>query len=250
MAASPYIDIAAALDPVVFAEACGIVPDAWQSNVLRSSASRILLNASRQSGKTTTAAVLALHQARFTPASLVLLVSPSLRQSMIVFGRIVAVHEASGGPAFMEQNASRATLPNGSQIISLPGTEATIRGYSNVALLLMDEASRIEDDLYLAVSPMVAVSGGHIIAMSTPNGARGWWHGAWTDPEQAWQRVQIDAYSVPRISRDFLDAERRAMGERWFAQEYLCAFTDVDAAAFRSEDIDALIDPDLTSWRF
>ena len=39
-------------------------------------------------------------------------------------------------------------LPNGSRIVGLPGTEATVRGFSAVSLLLIDEASRVVDEMY------------------------------------------------------------------------------------------------------
>ena len=49
---------------------------------------------------------------------------------------------------------------NGSRIVGLPGKEATTRGFSNVSLLLFDEASRVPDDLFRAMRPTLAVSGG------------------------------------------------------------------------------------------
>ena len=52
-------------DPVAFARRLGFDPDPWQAEMLRSDASRVLLNCSRQSGKSTTTAVLAL----YTPLS-------------------------------------------------------------------------------------------------------------------------------------------------------------------------------------
>src|SRR5215831_9017902 len=51
-------------------------------------------------------------------------------------------------------------LANGSRIISLPGKEETIRGFSKVALLILDEAAWVADDLYIAARPMLAVSDG------------------------------------------------------------------------------------------
>ena len=72
-----------ALDAVAFAEdRLGFQPDPWQRQLLRSTAHWILLNCCRQSGKSTTTAILALHQAIYDPG-LVLLVSPSLRQSIV-----------------------------------------------------------------------------------------------------------------------------------------------------------------------
>src|SRR3712207_4427289 len=65
-----------ALDPVAFArERLGFEPDPWQERVLWSSARQILLNCSRQSGKSTVTAVLATHTALYRPGSLILLVS-------------------------------------------------------------------------------------------------------------------------------------------------------------------------------
>jgi phage terminase large subunit-like protein len=48
----------------------------------------LLLNCCRQSGKSTIAALLALHRAVFYPDGLILLVSPSLRQSSELFRKI------------------------------------------------------------------------------------------------------------------------------------------------------------------
>ncbi len=57
-------DLASALDPVVFARHAGIAPDPWQADVLRSGHRQLLLNCSRQSGKSTTTAIIGLHRAR------------------------------------------------------------------------------------------------------------------------------------------------------------------------------------------
>lgn len=70
-------------------------------------------------------------------------------------------------------------LDSGSRLIALPGKEGTIRGYSGVDLICIDEAARVPDETYQAVRPMIAVSGGRIIALSTPFGTRGWWYREW-----------------------------------------------------------------------
>ena len=74
-------DLTLALDPAeVFRRAVG-EPDSWQAKVLRSGAPRILLLCARQTGKSTPTAALALYEALYRAGALVLLVSPSLRQS-------------------------------------------------------------------------------------------------------------------------------------------------------------------------
>jgi len=60
-------DLELALDAAAFARACELEPDPWQEPLLRSGSPRVLLNACRQAGKATMAAVLALHQPVFEP---------------------------------------------------------------------------------------------------------------------------------------------------------------------------------------
>lgn len=233
-------DLACALDPVRFAERCGITPDSWQADVLRSPHKRLLLNCSRQSGKSTTTAIIGLHQAVFTPGSLVLLISLSLRQSSELFRTLARLYGRLGETIPPKaESALRLELANGSRIVSLPASESTVRGYAAVDLLLIDEASRVEDDLYLSLRPMLAVSDGRLIAMSTPFGKRGWWSDAWHDGGATWERVRVDATECPRISPEFLQEERESLGQWWFSQEYECQFVDSDSQAFRAEDIEA-----------
>ena len=80
------LDIRCALDPVAFAvDRLGFTPDPWQAETLRLTGRNTLLNCSRQSGKSTTTAIIALHTAIYRPGALVLLGSPSLRQSRELF---------------------------------------------------------------------------------------------------------------------------------------------------------------------
>ena len=79
-------DLKLALDRVAFAEKLGIAPDEWQRDLLRSTSDRILLNCSRQSGKSTMTGVMALHRALYYPGSLILCLATALRQSQELFG--------------------------------------------------------------------------------------------------------------------------------------------------------------------
>jgi len=220
-------DLAIACDPVRLAERAGLRPDPWQRDVLHSSASRMLLNCSRQSGKSTITAALAVHTALFDPGALVLLLSPSLRQSQELFRKCLDTYRAVDRPVpASAESALRLELGNGSRVVSLPGTSGSIRGFSAVRLLLIDEASLVENDLYYAVRPMLAVGAGRLVAMSTPHGKRGWWHHEWTEGGPTWERVEVPATDCPRISASFLAEEEKAIGPRWFRQEYLCQFSE------------------------
>ncbi len=242
-------DLARALDPVLLAAQVGIVPDPWQANVLRSSASRLLLNCSRQSGKSTITSILALHTALYTSGSLVLLLSPSLRQSGELFKKALGVYKDLGRPVAPEsETALTLTLDNGSRIVSLPGSkDGNIRGYSGVNLLVIDEAAWVAESLYMSVRPMLAVSGGRMLALSTPHGTRGWFYEAWRGVEP-WERYEVPAPLCPRISEEFLAEERRNMGAWWYDQEYMCQFSEAETQAFRREDVERAFREDIDVW--
>jgi hypothetical protein len=171
--------------------------------------------------------------------------SPSERQSGELAAKAFDYYDALGRPLpDRKRTELQLWLTNGSRIIALPENEKTIRGYSGARLLIVDEAARVSDDLYRAVRPMLAVSRGRLLALSTPFGKRGWFYDEWTSA-RAWERIQITADQCPRIPPEFLEDEREAMGERWYRQEYLCSFEDAIDSVFAADDIDALLDPGL-----
>lgn len=239
-------DLACALDPALFMDRLGLPPDPWQANLLRSAADRFLLLCTRQAGKSTVTAVKALHQVIYHPGSLVLMMSPSERQSGEIFKKLLGFYADLGKPV-KEKYATmlRLELENGSRCISLPGSEHTVRGYSGVDLLIIDEASRVKDDLYYSVRPMLAVSGGSLIALTTPFGKRGFFFDEWEKEGEEWHKFKVTALDCPRISPEFLEEERRALGEWWYNQEYMCQFTDRVDSLFSHESIMAAFDNDV-----
>jgi hypothetical protein len=232
-------------DPAQIMKRARLAPDRWQEQVLGSQMAQILLLCSRQVGKSTVAGALAVRAAILQPGALILLLSPSLRQSGELFRKVLAFFNALDRPLEVAaESALRIEFANGSRVVSLPGDEGTIRGFSGVSLLIIDEAARVMDDLYRAVRPMLAVSRGQLVALSTPFGQRGWFHDAWQSSED-WERVRVDAEECPRITPEFLAAERRTLGERWYRQEYMCSFEDTIDAVFSAEDIRAALSDDV-----
>ncbi len=234
-------DLKLALDRVAFARALGLEPDAWQRDLLRSTSDRVLLNCSRQSGKSTMTAVIALHRALYHPSSLILCLAPALRQSQELFGKVLGFYRDSGRPvpAYAECKLS-LELESGSRIVTLPGTEKTIRGFSGAALLIVDEAARVDDTLYYAVRPMLAVSGGALMMLSTPHGKRGIFYEEWTGGH-GWERYEVPANRCPRISEEFLEEERASLPPFIFRQEYECSFEETDDQVFTTNMIDRAV---------
>jgi hypothetical protein len=238
--------LAARLDPVELARAQGWEPDGWQAAVMRSKSQWVAVNACRQGGKSAVASLLAVWTAVYVPGSTVVVVSPSQRQSGELFRRAMVSYRALGRPVSVEaENLSRVELENGSRIIAVPGDPDTVRGLAGVGLLLVDEASRVSDDLYAATAPMLAVSGGRMIAISTPWGRRGWWHRACTDPLLGWSVTTVPATQCARISGEFLEQAKASMTDAEFRSEYECQFISGQGGLFSGDDIDAMVDPNV-----
>lgn len=234
-------DFALALDPVLVARGALVEPDPWQADLLRSDARQTIMLCSRQAGKSTVSSIVALHTAIFTPPALVLLLAPALRQAQEIFRKVKSAYEYHRhlAPTIKETELS-LELANGSRVHALPGKESTIRGFSGAALLVVDEAARVPDVLYQTVRPMLAVSQGRILLLSTPWGKRGFFHQEWTDGDD-WKRVRIPATICPRISPEWLEAERRKIPDFIFRQEYMCEFTEALDSVFRLEHITAAV---------
>lgn len=235
-------------EPTIVMETQGQKPDPWQKSLLttilnRSSpVKRTLLNCSRQSGKSTVSAALALLTALLERNALVLMLAPSVRQSSELYRKAADAWKALGKPVpAIAESALRVEFANGSRICALPGKDdAAIRGFSAPRLVIIDEAARVSDSLYLSCRPMLAVSRGRMIALSTPWGKRGWWFERWHSSEN-WHRVRITAEQCPRITAEFLQEERDSLGERWYRQEYMCSFEDTVDAVFSHDIIQAAL---------
>ena len=168
----------------------GFDPNPLQERVLRGGR-RGIVNCTRQWGKSTVAAAKAVHRAYCQPGSLVLVLSPSGRQSgefvrkAEEFVRRLGIRVRGDGG-----NEISIAFPNGSRIVGLPHNETTARGFTKVSLMLIDEASRVEDKLYRAMRPALAVGNGDLWLMSTPNGKRGFFFQEWTQGGDQWWRTE------------------------------------------------------------
>lgn len=262
-------DFYLAIDPAHFSRSVGLPPDDWQERLLRSQSRRILLNCSRQSGKTTTIGTLEAHAAIYQDGIQIINVAPGLRQSRELFRKVMTAYRIAGKPvAARVENKLELELVNDSRVVALPGTEGTIRGYSGIDWLIFEEAARIPDVLYHSVRPMIATRpDARIIIPSTPFGSRGFFYEQWLESVgkklnrafgdiigrtsmDEWEYFEVTAEESSLISPQFLAEEKESQGDWWFQQEYMCKFMEAQGAAFRSEDLAHIVHKDVTAWQF
>jgi len=236
-----FHDFVHQFDPVQFAlEVLGFSPDPVQAQLMHTQHRRVIVNCSRQWGKSTTAAAIAAHRLIHGPDnSLSIVISPSARQSGELIRKVAAFLSRTGVKIKGDGDNDISILhPNGSRIVGLPGRDHTTRGFSAVSLLIIDEASRVTDTVYRAVRPMLTASNGRLFLLSTPYGKRGFFFNEWMRAAQSenspipWTRVSVPASLCQRLAPELLEEEKIALGENFFNQEYNCEFLDTQDQSF------------------
>ena len=232
------------LNAVEFArEKLGFEPDARQAEVLLSEASRGILNCSRQWGKSTVAAAKAVYRAYTKPGCLVLVASPSGRQSRVFLRKASEMVRKLGiTPRTDGDNPISLQLPNRSRIVGVPGNEETVRGFSGVSMLMIDEAARVSEGMYAALRPMLVTERGDLWLMSTPKGRRGFFYDVWEHGGSAWHRVRVPATECSRIAPEVLEEQRNGMDAAEFRQEFMTEFLDDESDVFDRGVVEGAID--------
>ena len=177
---------------------------------------------------------------------MVLVVSPSARQSEELLRKARAF---AGRLGVGRASRTEIRFPGGGRIQAVPGREETVRGYSAVTLLLIDEAARVPEELYQAVLPMLAVARGRMWMMSTPFGRRGFFWEAWRTERAGWLKVTAPGRECGRIPKEFLEEMKETQGEQWYRQEYGCEFVQAEGSWFEGEWKENLYVEDVTRWR-
>ena len=195
-------------------------PDSWQKELLSSLVTNqrnVICNCSRQSGKTTVTSLAALILA--CTGKFVLVVSASDRQAMEFMRRLKRHHARLNLAQAIRDNDHEMDFQGGGKVLALPKSEGTIRGFSAVDLLVIDEAAKVPDAIYNAVRPMLIVSRGQTALLSSPDGRRGFFYEEWQGKGD-WQRFRIPWNMCPRIKPTDIEAERQRPGVI-VEQEYL-----------------------------
>ncbi len=212
------------IDPALWVrEILGVTPTIWQQTFLRSPrGASILALTARQVGKTTTAAWGMTHSMLFTPGSLSVIACPAQRQSAEAVRR-VRESLIKAGAELESDNVYGLEVKNGSRVLALPGSDDSIRGLTVDAWIVADEAARLDSDLIAALRPMRARRPQARFAMLSTAWSRSdpFWT-AWAGDDPTWIRLKATADSDPSLfAPQFLEQERRALGEHVFNREYL-----------------------------
>ncbi|PLS85351.1 MAG: hypothetical protein CYG60_13115 [Actinobacteria bacterium] len=223
-------------------------PELWQESLLSTPSNRVILACSRQAGKSSFSAILALHRALYFPKSLVLVFAPALRQSQEFFQKVDEFWRAAELPG--EANSERKLgleLKNGSRIEALPGSERTTRGFSAPSLIIFEEAARIEDALYYdGARPMIAtVPESTLLLISSPYGKRGFFYHEWEHGGPGWERFRVTADDSDAVKSEYIEEERRIKSERQIRQEYYCEFLETEDSVFTSDLIEAALSDEV-----
>lgn len=235
-------------------ECRGIKPDIWQKEILETEGN-ILLCTGRQVGKTTTFAKKAAERLISQKGARIIVASLTEDQAQLII-IMVLTHleqnykwEIARGKKAPTKN--KIYLKNGSMILARPvgNTGDAIRGFTG-DVLIIDEASRMPEDMWLAAKPTLLTTAGDIWICSTPFGKEGYFYEAYQNKNNRFKVFHVSSEEVienREISETwtieqresalrFLDDEKRDMSELQYAQEYLGKFID-DLRRFFSDEI-------------
>jgi Terminase large subunit, T4likevirus-type, N-terminal len=254
--ANVYRDLRRALEgPAALLKECVGTPDPWQSKLMEANPRRALLACGRQVGKSTALAAVSLWELLFggNEAALILLVSPSLRQSQELMRKVLDFYRQLEGIDDPEALSSlKLETRSGARIIALPGSSSTVRGYSAVTSIYVDEAAHIDradneegDSILNAVRPALATTNGRLWMVSSPFGRRGQFYKAWNEGGDEWHRVKVPTSECPRVTKEWLEQEEAEMGPMRFKGEYEAEFTDSDAPLFTSDLIEGALSEEV-----
>ncbi len=179
-----------------------------------------------------------------TERTKVLLFAPTEDQSKELLQYVREMTDALEGVGvkLVGESETRLLWDNGSEVKAKTDRPKSARGYTP-DLIVIDEAAQVSDELYLSVMPMLVLGKCEVMALTTPFGKLGWFWEVWNKPRKRanWKTFTIDAYQCPRIRRDILEEHSQTMPPRWFAQEYLCEFTDAIDAVFGKSVIESAV---------
>jgi len=228
-------------NPVAYAEQkLGIKLDDWQRRYIETEGNTAA-RCGRQSGKSFAEALRVALFALLHPKTQTLIIGAVDRQSVELFEKVKAIIIQIAGKQNIvgRPTMHNINLKNGSKIIAHPAgrTGYGLRGYA-INKLVVDEAHYVPEEVYVAVRPMLATTGGTIDLLSTPRGNEGFFYDCFFSDE--FTTFHVYSRDCPRISEEFLESERKRMTKLQFKQEYEAEFLDQVQQFFPKALIDSV----------
>lgn len=216
--------------------------DPWQRDLVHSTSDTICVLASRRIGKSSTVGVMAAQELSKEEHSVVIL-SPTLAQSQLLFTKIARVWEMIGLPIQMvRRTMTEMHLENHSSVVCVPaGSDGeSARGYGvKNGLLVFDEAAFTPNKVFAATLP-IAEDNARTILITTPGGKHGKFYDMWTDeaefPEV--QRIRASSIDLPRMAKT-VERARRNMTKLEFDVEHGLRFMGKGQPFFDADTIQA-----------
>ena len=215
--------------------------DTWQQEVIDDNSQHIAIRAGRQVGKSFVIAHKAARYALDNPNKTVLVIASVDRQATLLFEKIletlIQLDKKSVSSGKDRPTKHHVKLKNGTRIYSLPTGRSGygIRGYT-IDLLIADEAAFIPEEVWVAVAPMLATTGGKMILLSTPWGKRGYFYDCFQD--ETFKTWHVNAEECTRVPQDFIDQQKKRLSKLAYEQEVLGNFLDELIAFFPTKLID------------
>jgi len=211
----------------------GFNPYPYQEKFLNDPSKRIIVCSGRQVGKSTSAAAKAIYFASTHEGSTSLLISATLRQSMLLFEKVLRLVDSSILRYSVKKKTRRMiAFENDSEIIALPcGRGDTLRGYT-AHLIVLDEAAFMPEKVIASVAlPMISSTNGFCWMLSTPWDKNHIFYKIWCGEHGGWSKYRWPSRLNPMIGEGFLREQRRLIGEERFLVEYEARFLD-DRSSF------------------
>lgn len=185
------------------------------------------VKAVRQCGKSVMLENLLTKYSLKTPKQTSILISPTLKQSRKMFKSIVK--KFSQTQVFYGSNATdlEVAFINKSQIIFLSAEQGdNIRGFTVTknAILAIDEAAYISDDVFYTATPFVNANHAPIVCVSTPRFKQGFFYEFFNDGLAGKHNIHsydFTEYPNPYLSKKKLEMYRSKMPLNLFRADYL-----------------------------
>ena len=220
-------------------------PSPKQAQVLDDPAHRLILNCSRQWGKTTVIAIKALYEALHNERTTIMVLSRTKPLAALTIHKVREFAALLGIRRRRFQGREHSVqLPNGSAIFAIAHNAATAVG-NTVHIAIVDEAAVVEDDVFAAILPSISRTKGKLWLLSTPSGPSGMFYKIWHDHSLGhWTRVTATVDDIDYADKEVLHLETTLFPNR-ARQDFYCEFVQPPGRLVDPALLERLVNPNI-----